>query len=369
MMEATFLYRQIVDAVRQQILQGELKPGDRLPTVREMMVKWNCTIGTVQRAYQELVRQGLVTSRAGQGTRVVGELPVQDETPLRRAALFHRAEAFLLEALTAGHPPADVEEAVRQALERWRVVSQEATVPASNLLNFTGSHDLVVAWMATHFTEIAPGYTLHLSFTGSLGGLIALVEGKADIAGCHLWDEQSDTYNTPFVQRLLPGQRVALVTLAHRRLGWIVPPGNPRRLQNLADLAQPGLRFVNRQAGSGTRVWLDASLRRTGISPVQIQGYTDERMTHSDVARSVAEGRADVGLGLEAAARTYGLDFVSLTQERYDLVIPAASMDLPPVRALTDWLGQPEAREMITSLAGYGISETGQIRRIGGEFN
>jgi putative molybdopterin biosynthesis protein len=329
--------------------------------VREMITRWNCTIGTVQRAYQELARQGLVISRAGQGTRVVDNLPEQAETPLRRAALIHRAESFLLEVLTAGYSPVDVEEAVRQALDRWRVVAQTSAAPAGETLRFSGSHDLAVARLAAYFVEIAPGYHLQLSFTGSLGGLIALSEGKAELAGCHLWDEESDTYNIPFVRRLLPGQRVALVTLAHRQLGLIVPPGNPSHIQALADLARPGLRFVNRQTGSGTRVWLDAMMRRLGISTAQIDGYLDERMTHSEVANAIAEGQAEIGLGLEGVARPYGLGFIPLLQEQYDLVIPAQHFDSPPVQALLHWIELPESRAKISSMAGYQTHSTGRV--------
>ena len=360
-MEEVYLYRQIADAVRRQILHAELKPGDRLPPLRVMMARWNCTIGTVQRAYQELARQGLVVSRAGQGTRVVENLPAQDETPLRRAGLIHRAETFLLEVLIAGYSPVDVEEAVRQALDRWRVVSQTTTAPAAETLRFAGSHDLAVARLATHFDEIAPGYILQLHFTGSLGGLIALSEGKADLAGCHLWDEETDTYNIPFVRRLLPGQRVALVTLAQRQLGLIVPPGNPANVQGLADLVRPELRFVNRQPGSGTRVWLDAMLRRQGIPSSQIEGYADERMTHSEIANAIAEGQAGVGLGLEGAARPYGLAFIPLIQEQYDLVIPAQHFNAPPLQALISWISRPESRERISSLAGYKTTSTGKV--------
>jgi molybdate-binding protein/DNA-binding transcriptional regulator YhcF (GntR family) len=360
-MAETYLYRQIAEAVRLQIQNAELKPGDRLQPVREMVARWNCTIGTVQRAYQELARQGLVVSHAGQGTRVVGSLPAMDGSPLRRAALVHRAEAFLLEVLTAGYSPSDVEEAVRQALDRWRVVSQTASRLTGETLLFTGSHDLAVARIAAYFDEIIPGYALQLNFTGSLGGLIALSEGKTDLAGCHLWDEETDTYNIPFVRRLLPGQRVALVALALRQVGLIVLPGNPANLHGLADLARPGLRFVNRQPGSGTRVWLDAMLRRLRVSPAQIQGYDDERMTHSEVANAIAEGQAEAGLGLEGVARPYGLGFIPLTQEQYDLVIPARQFDTPPMQALIGWLKSPAARQAISSLAGYQTTRTGEL--------
>jgi putative molybdopterin biosynthesis protein len=361
MAEEIYLYRQIAEAVRRQVLQGELKPGDRLPSVRAMMQRWRCTIGTVQRAYQELATQGLVTSRAGQGTRVVACPPDAGGAPLRRAALIHRAEAFLLEVLTAGHSPAEVEDAVRQALDRWRAVAQQPAAPVGKAVRFAGSHDLAVAWLATHFSEIALGYTFEASFTGSLGGLIALAEGKADLAGCHLWDEETDEYNTPFVRRLLPGRRAALVTLARRQVGLIVPAGNPFSVKALVDLTNMKLRFVNRQPGSGTRVWLDAQLRRLGVDYQAIQGYTVEKLTHNDIAHAIAEGQADAGVGLEAAARPYGLGFIPLTQERYDLVIPGDAMETPPIQALLAWLRQPQPRTVLAQFAGYETGHTGEL--------
>ncbi len=361
-MEEPFLYRQVAEAIRQKISRGELKPGDRLPSVRAMKAQWGCTVGTIQHAYQELARQGLVTSRAGQGTRVVDKLPAQpDASPLRTAALLHRAEAFLLEVLTAGYTPAEAEEAVRLALDRWRAVERQAVEPAAQSLRFVGSHDLVVAWLATHFGDIAPGYALALSFAGSLGGLIALAEGQADLAGCHLWDEESDTYNLPFVRRLLPGKRTALVTVAYRHLGLMMAPGNPAGVRDVRDVTRLDLRFVNRQSGSGTRVWLDATLHKSGIAAEQVRGYADEVMTHSEVARTVADGQADVGLGLEAAARVYGLHFVALTRERYDLAIPAPALETPPLQALLAWLSSSAARTVLASLAGYDLSEAGQV--------
>jgi putative molybdopterin biosynthesis protein len=360
-MEETYLYRQIAETVRRQIMQGELQPGDRLPTVREMTQQWGCTVGTVQRAYQELAAQGLVTSRAGQGTRVVGHGPAQDDTPLRRAALVHRAEAFLLEVLTAGYSAGEVEDAIRQALDRWRAVSQQVDVPTASLLRFSGSHDPAIAWLATHFNEVASGYTLQLQFTGSLGGLIALAEGQAEMAGCHLWDQETDTYNVPFVRRVLPGRRVALVRLAHRRLGLILPPGNPAGVQNLSNLRQSPLRFANRQAGSGTRVWLDAALHRLGIPTEEIKGYHDEKMTHTEVARAVAEGQAEVGIGLEAAAWAYNLDFVLLTREQYDLVIPEEHFASPAVQQFVEWLRGKAAQDLFASLGGYEGEEAGTV--------
>ena len=345
-MDKTPLYIQIADAIRQELLEGKLRPGDLLPPVREMAERWGCTPGTVQQAYKVLAQQGVVASRSGQGTRIGTALPaaVPNKMPLRRAALVHQAEAFLLEVLAAGHTPAEAETAFRAALDRWRAIAAETNPAPSRTLHFVGSHDPAVSLLATHFPEICPGGALELAFTGSLGGLIALAEGKADLAGSHLWDEESDSYNAPFVQRLLPGRRIALVTLAHRRLGLIVPPGNPAGLTGLPDLTRPGLRFVNRQRGAGTRVWLDAQFRRLDFTASALTGYDHEYATHAEVARAVAEGQADTGLGIEAAALAYGLGFVFLATEPYDLVIPAEAWETGSVQALAAWLRTGDAR-------------------------
>lgn len=363
-MEDAPIYQQIAESIRQDILYGNRGPGDRLPSVRDMAEQWGCTPGTVQRAYKELARQGLIVSRPGQGTHVVGTIPADDGTPLRRAALVHQAESFLLETLTAGYTPSEVEQALRLALDRWRAMAQEPERPPEQEIRFVGSHDPAVALIAARFPDLAPEHTLDLTFAGSLGGLMALARGDADLAGCHLWDAESDTYNAPFVRRLLPGRRVALLTLAHRRLGLITPPSNPAGVKGLSDLTQD-LRFINRQRGAGTRVWLDAQLRRLGLDPHQVPGYEVEAPTHSEVACAVAEDEADVGLGIESVALSYGLDFVLLTTERYDLAIPKESWDVPPIQALVDWLATDEARSAILDLGGYDVMETGHVRWLG----
>ncbi|HEX3051809.1 MAG TPA: substrate-binding domain-containing protein, partial [Aggregatilineaceae bacterium] len=268
-MDKTPLYQEIAEAIRQEILYGVLKPSDELPPVRDMARQWHCAPGTIQRAYQELTRQGLVISRPGQGTRIAALSPAEQLTPLRRANLVHEAEAFLLHFLSEGYSVPDIEQAMRLALDRWRVMAMEPALPPSPILRFIGSHDPAVSLLAAQ----APGCAFDISFAGSLGGLIALAECRADLAGIHLWDAETDTYNIPFVQRLLPGRRTALITLAHRRLGLIVPPGNPAHVTGLHDMARPELRFVNRQRGAGTRVWLDAQLRVLQIAPEHIKGY------------------------------------------------------------------------------------------------
>jgi putative molybdopterin biosynthesis protein len=366
--DETYLYHQIAEAIRKEILTGRYKPGDRLPSVRQLCENWNCTPGTIQRAYHELAREGLLVSRAGRGTQVAGIVPqakTQGQEIIRRANLVNRMETTLLEALTAGYDLNEIQQAMDMAMDRWRTLSTAQVAGPADTLRFAGSHDMLINELARFFFgRVVQGVTLQLSYSGSLGGLIALAEGKADLAGCHLWDAESDTYNIPFIRRLLPGKHVTMVTLAYRRIGLIVAPENPHNIYDLSGLAHSRVRFVNRQSGSGTRVWLDANLSRLGVDPRNIAGYADERLTHSDVARAVAEGIADVGLGLESAALAYGLDFVFLNQERYDLVMFTETASQPVAQKLIAWLASAEGKQFVDRHLGYESQESGKIRFI-----
>ncbi len=360
--DRTPLYLQIAESVRQEIVYGALEPGDSLPSLRAMAERWRCTVGTVQRAYAELAREGLVTSRFGQGTRVAGVAPrVGPAAPLRRAALVNQAERFLLDALAAGYDVNELEQALRLALERWQSMAAAQPPAPQQTLRFAGSHDPAISLLAAALGEIAPGWTLEVRFSGSLGGLMALAQGEAELAGCHLWDQSSDTYNRVFVEHILPGRPVALLTLAHRRLGLLTSAGNPQGIASLADLARADLRFINRQRGAGTRVWLDEQLDAVGIDAAAIAGYHVEVATHSAVAEAIAAGQADVGLGIEAAALARGLGFVPLARERYDLAVPAAVWEQPAVQALAAWLGSAAASSAIDALGGYDTAETGRV--------
>ncbi|MEN4011608.1 MAG: substrate-binding domain-containing protein [Bellilinea sp.] len=367
-MDDTHLYQKIAATIRQDILNRRYKPGERLPSVRRLCAEWNCTPGTIQRAYNELAREGLLVSRVGRGTRVASELPAgknQSQQALRRASLVHRSETFLLEAVTAGYSLNEVQEAIDLAMDRWRAIRAAPHSPPAGVIRFAGSHDpLLNELVRSVFSGFAPQAALELTYCGSLGGLIALVEGKAEFAGCHLWDAESDAYNLPFVRRLLPGKAVTLITLAHRRQGLIVAPGNPLNIHRLEDLAREDIRFANRQSGSGTRVWLDAMLARAGIAPARIAGYADERLTHSEVARAVAEGAADVGLGLEAAGQAFGLDFIFLNRERYDLILSSETARQAPFRQWIDWLASPDGRQFVAQRRGYENQETGTVSNL-----
>jgi putative molybdopterin biosynthesis protein len=369
-----FVYLEIAETMRRLIVSGELSPGDRLPPVREMAERWNCTPNTVSRAYSVLGREGLVSAHRGGGTRVSSPSAPSGLLAPREwqwADLVNRAESYLLEAIGLGHSPGHAEAALAAAIGRWQEVrnSRSATDQGKAgqidlALRFSGSHDLSVELLARMLGERPLAVVMTTDFVGSLGGLMALARGEADIAGAHLWDETTGLYNTPFVQKVLPGRPIFLVNLVQRLQGLIVLPGNPQGLQQVADLGRPGVSFVNRQPGSGTRVWLDVQLRRAGVDPGRIAGFELEETTHIGVARAVAEGRATVGLGIQAAARAFGLDFVRLAEEQYDLVVPAERWDEEPLVALRAVIASARFKDALTSLGGYDVSQTGQETRL-----
>ncbi len=369
----TFLYQEIAESLRRRIAAGELAPGARLPSVRDLAERWQCTPGTVSRAYRALADEGLVTARRGSGTHVAPNLLQPERPQWQWAALVNRAEQFLLEALSAGHTPPAAAAALSVAVSRWEALQHESQSEAAGdaghgpaageaPFRFAGSHDLAVDLLRGLLEEAAPAVHFSVEYAGSLGGLMTLARGEADVAGAHLWDAASDSYNLPFVRRLFPGRRVALVTLVHRSLGLILPADNPQEVNALSDLTGSGVRFVNRQTGSGTRVWLDARLEALDIDPATIAGYEREEATHTSVARAVHEGQATAGLGIHAAAAAYGLDFVGLARERYELVMPEQVRSTPPARALVEVIQSRRFREAVDALGGYDTAETGHER-------
>jgi putative molybdopterin biosynthesis protein len=221
-----------------------------------------------------------------------------------------------------------------------------------------GSHDLVLDLAASELRVSDPGVTLASSNVGSLGGLVALRDGLCHLAGSHLLDPESGEYTLPYVDRVLAGRDLAVVRLTHRDQGLIVAPGNRLGIGGIEDL--PRVRYVNRQRGAGTRVLLDHELARAGIAPDAIDGYAREEHTHLAVAAAVAAGRADCGLGVLAAARAFGLDFVPITREPYDLVLDAAAIDDPALAPLWELLDDRAFRAKVQELGGYAPDEMGR---------
>jgi len=224
----------------------------------------------------------------------------------------------------------------------------------------TGSHDLVLDLVASELRARDPRVTLASSNVGSLGGLTALRDGLCHVAGSHLLDPETGEYTLPYVDRLIPDREVAVVRLVHRDQGLIVPPGNPGEVTEIEDVAERDLRYVNRQRGAGTRVLLDHELTRRGIAPEAIHGYEREEHTHLAVAAAVAAGRADCGLGVLAAARAFGLDFVPVATEPYDLVLLSETVGDELLAPLWELLESEDFRRAVTDLGGYDTTEMGR---------
>lgn len=210
------------------------------------------------------------------------------------------------------------------------------------------SHDLALA----ELRELAAGrVALELHFQGSLDCVEALASRRCDVAGFHAGKADA-------LWRLLRPRNHRVVRFAAREQGLIVRRG--AKLRSLRDLARPGVRFINRQAGSGTRQLLDQLLREGAISPARIHGYADEELTHLAVGATVAAGRADAGFGIRAAAARYGLDFVSLAWEQYYLACSVPTYEGPAFSALRELMAGRRFRTRATRLPGYDLSRSGE---------
>jgi putative molybdopterin biosynthesis protein len=180
------------------------------------------------------------------------------------------------------------------------------------------------------------------------------------MAGSHLLEPETGEYNIGYVQRYLPDTPVTLIALVRREQGLILAPGNPKGILELEDLQREDIHFINRQRGSGTRLLLDYHLETLRISPQKIHGYEQEEYTHLTVASAVASGKADCGLGIHAAASALELDFITLEDERYDLVIPTEYLDTPLLEPFLTLLQDPDFKRAVESLHGYDASVMGK---------
>jgi putative molybdopterin biosynthesis protein len=229
------------------------------------------------------------------------------------------------------------------------------------LLVILGSDDMALDVLARRLRDQGDGPDVITMAMGSLEGLIALRHGVGHVAGCHLFDAESGDFNKSYARALFPGRELVLITLAHRQQGLMVPTGNPRAARDLAGAVSDGARLVNRNRGSGTRVWLDHLLAGGGVDPLGVAGYDHEVMTHDAAARAVAEGTADIALGIRPAADANGLDFIPLIEERYDLVTPRGHYESDLLAPLLGLLNDDSFKREIDDLGGYVTRETGAV--------
>lgn len=225
----------------------------------------------------------------------------------------------------------------------------------------TGSHDPCLELLNDFLCQTTPAYALASTHAGSLGGIFALKSRMCHMAGSHLLEPADGSYNVAALRRYLPDRALRVVTFMHREQGFFVPRGNPRGIHSVHDLVGTGVRFVNRQAGSGTRVLFDYELQRHNLEADDISGYGYDEYTHMAVAVAILSGKADTGLGVRSAANALGLDFVPLAEERYDLLIPEELFDTPMLRTVLDVITSARFRQAVEARGGYSTRETGNL--------
>jgi putative molybdopterin biosynthesis protein len=181
------------------------------------------------------------------------------------------------------------------------------------------------------------------------------------MAGSHLLDTKTGEYNLSYIERYLKGVKVGVFHLVRRDQGLILARGNPKGIKGIDDLTREDVTFVNRQAGSGTRVLFDYKLGLAGIEPAAIKGYDHEEFTHMAVAVDVLSSAADCGMGIFAAAKALNLDFIPMEQEQYDVIIPSSVLDMPAMQLILETVQSEEFRQRVTALGGYDPSKSGKL--------
>jgi molybdenum cofactor synthesis domain-containing protein len=277
-------------------------------------------------------------------------------TPLPRAAgsitTLTRAEGIIrIPTLSEG---------VRQGEE----VEAELLVSESEIMNtvvIIGSHDNTIDILADEIRR--RGYNIRISSgnVGSLGGLTALRKGTCHVAGSHLLDTETGEYNISYIKKYLKGVKVSVFHLVLREQGLIVAKGNPKEIKGIEDLTREGVTFINRQAGSGTRVLFDYKLKQSAAKAEAIRGYDHEEFTHMAVAVDVLSGAADCGVGIYAAAKALNLDFIPMEQEQYDLIFPSFVLEQRAIQLLLETIRSQEFKDRVVALGGYDPARSGEL--------
>ena len=231
-----------------------------------------------------------------------------------------------------------------------------------NTLVFIGSHDNILDVLANVLHTRKPAIFLSSAHVGSLGGIMAIKRGDAHVAGTHLLDDETGEYNIPFIKKYIPDVPLQLVNLVYREQGLLVPKGNPKNICGISDLARKDITFINRQRGAGTRILTDLQLKKMEISPESVQGYNREEYTHMNVASAVANGLVDTGMAIRAAAQALSLDFIPVTKERYDLIIPKHLENAPQIKHLFNVIHHDkDFKKIVQGLGGYDLKDCGKI--------
>lgn len=220
--------------------------------------------------------------------------------------------------------------------------------------------DIILDVLSNHLRQ--SGVPALRAYIGSYDSLIALYRQKVDVATAHLWDGDTDTYNIPFVRRLLPGIPSTIIHLTCRIQGFFVAIGNPKAIKSWTDFRRNDITLVNRERGAGSRVLLDENLRKIGIHGRNIDGYEREIQSHLTVASAVASGKADTAIGTEKIAKQVdGIDFIPMKKERYDLVFRSEDIERPNIQAMLKIIRTQAFKDEFSHIGGYDTTDMGNV--------
>lgn len=324
-------------------LQAVRESGSIAAAAKSMQLSYRHVWGELKR-WEQALNQPLILWEKGQAARL-------SEFADKLLWAERQAQARLSPQISA----------LQAELEKTFAVAFDAN---SHLLTVYASHDDALV----HLREHCASQSLHLDmrFCGSVDALRALNEGRCNVAGFHapMQPPPHSLIARTYKPLLKTGQH-KLIGFALRQQGLMVAPGNPHRIYQLSDLTQPGIRYINRSLGTGTRLLLDDALETAGLASSQINGYEQEETSHAAVAACVASGQADAGLGIASAAQARGLDFVPLMQECYWLVCLKSVLETPSVQALTRELQSDHWQQQMRMLPGYEATPlTGQVQSL-----
>jgi len=233
--------------------------------------------------------------------------------------------------------------------------------PYHGLLIISGSNDILLDRTITLFNEMHSGHIAVFGNVGSQGGLKALRRNLCHMASSHLLQDDDREYNFDFAHDELEGQLPAVVNFCRREQGLLVANGNPRTINSISDLGNPGIKIANRPIGTGTRLLLDREFKKADLTGAQIEGYQREFRSHLDVGLEVLSKRADAALAIRPVAKLLGLEFVPLRWERYDLLISKERFFEHGIQLFLGLLHEPSFRSLANELEGYDLSLCGKV--------
>jgi molybdenum cofactor synthesis domain-containing protein len=245
-----------------------------------------------------------------------------------------------------------------EEVEAELLVSEEEI---NNTVVVIGSHDITIDMLADEIRRKGHNIRISSGNVGSLGGLMALRKGTCHLGGCHLLDTETGEYNLSYIRRYLKGVKVSVFHLVLRDQGLIVAKGNPKGIHGIEDLTRDDVTFVNRQAGSGTRVLFDHKLAQLGMKAEGIKGYDHEEFTHMAIAVDVLSGAADCGVGIYAAAKALDLDFIPMEREQYDLIFPFHLLGHPAIKLVLETIRSQDFKDRVSALGGYDPARSGEL--------